>query len=174
MSWEFKENRDPRDWTRVLWIGIGLMVVLMVVALMMTPDDDPLQSTAFVYWIEIKFPISGAEARANAGALCQEIHDRIISGEKFGDLAREFSTAEASGAKGGELGLVHMGEMPDSLDDYIWTCPLNTVSDVISTGAAFFLLKVVDRNISEADQYEIDLHRKVFEGTIDEETPPKQ
>jgi parvulin-like peptidyl-prolyl isomerase len=77
---------------------------------------------------------------------------RIINGNDFGELAREFSQDKASKEQGGNLGMVTQGVRTTAFDDYIFYPDakdmgiLGPFSDEgVTTQGGYWLVKVVDR-----------------------------
>ena len=71
----------------------------------------------------------------------QAIYQQIVKGKDFAELARTRS-GDASAAKGGDLGYVHRGMLPDGIHDQIDKAQLGVVSEPITTldGVALFRL----------------------------------
>ncbi len=73
------------------------------------------------------------------------IKERIISGEKFEILAKEFSMDPGSQKKGGELGWVKRGSLLKNFEEKTFTIKTNTISDPIETEVGFHILEVFER-----------------------------
>jgi parvulin-like peptidyl-prolyl isomerase len=80
---------------------------------------------------------------------------RIISGDNFGELAREFSQDEASKEQGGELGVVTKGQRTDAFDTYVFGTEISGMGilgpfpdEGVTTQGGYWLIKVVDREDS--------------------------
>ncbi len=81
---------------------------------------------------------------------------RFVEGEDFGELAKEVSQDEASREAGGDLGVVNMGSRTDAFDAYVFALDIRDVGiigpfldvDVKTTGG-FWLINVIDK---EADR----------------------
>tara|TARA_X000001036_G_scaffold255845_2_gene238093 strand:- start:69 stop:1346 length:1278 start_codon:yes stop_codon:yes gene_type:complete len=73
------------------------------------------------------------------------IKKRIISGEKFELLAKEFSMDPGSQKKGGELGWVKRGSLLKNFEEKTFTIKTNTISDPIETEVGFHILEVFER-----------------------------
>ncbi len=77
--------------------------------------------------------------------LLKNIKKRIVSGEKFEILAKEFSMDPGSQKKGGELGWVKRGSLLKNFEEKTFTIKTNTISDPIETEVGFHILEVFER-----------------------------
>jgi parvulin-like peptidyl-prolyl isomerase len=91
------------------------------------------------------------------------LRERILNGENFGKLAREYSGDESSAARGGDLGWVRRGDQTETVDDYIWIAPLGEVSGVLVSPYGLHLLLVTERHFSDAEEYEKQLKERVLD-----------
>jgi len=165
MAWESdqEEAEVGRDWSKLLWYAITLVVVGMLVWMFVPKGGVEAQSRVRAWHILI--PAQGSDPEDRDAALSQalDLRQRILDGEDFSSLASEYSSDEYSAAKGGDLGWVRHGELTDEVDAFIWSAPMNEISEVIPTGYGYHLVLVTDRIISDAEQYERTLHERVLE-----------
>jgi len=84
------------------------------------------------------------EQRYDARKKIEVVQTRIRNGEKFSDLARDFSDCP-SGVKGGQLGYFQRGVMAQPFDDTVFSLRPGQVSDIIETAHGFHLIHVVER-----------------------------
>jgi parvulin-like peptidyl-prolyl isomerase len=77
------------------------------------------------------------------------IRQRIIDGEDFGQLAKEFSEDDLSGAKGGDMGFVSRGMLVPEFEDFIFSAGLNELSQPIKSPQGYNLLIVRERKQGE-------------------------
>ena len=76
---------------------------------------------------------------------CQEIRNKITSGEmSFEDAAKQFSTCPSS-ADGGDLGFFGHGQMVGEFDEAAFDAALNEVTEPVKTQFGYHLIKVVDK-----------------------------
>ena len=73
----------------------------------------------------------------------EEIRNRIIAGEDFGELAKEFSEDEGSALKGGDLDWFTKGTMVKQFEDMMLQSELNEVSEVFKTDYGYHFLEVL-------------------------------
>ncbi|MFK2823710.1 peptidylprolyl isomerase [Arcobacter sp. YIC-80] len=77
--------------------------------------------------------------------LCNELKQRIADGEKFEDIAKEYSTCP-SGAKGGDLGTFFQGQMVPEFDKVVFNDEINVVHGPVKTQFGYHLLETTSRN----------------------------
>lgn len=78
-------------------------------------------------------------------AQCNELKQRIENGEKFEDIAKEFSKCP-SGAQGGDLGTFFQGQMVPEFDAVVFNEALNVVHGPVQTQFGYHLLETTARN----------------------------
>ena len=76
---------------------------------------------------------------------CQELKDRIETGEDFAAVAREFSSCPSS-AQGGDLGQFGPGMMVKEFDEVVFTAAVNSLQGPVKTQFGYHLLEVTDRS----------------------------
>ena len=76
---------------------------------------------------------------------CNELKQRIENGEKFEDIAKEFSQCP-SGAQGGDLGTFFQGQMVPEFDAVVFNEELNVVHGPVQTQFGYHLLETTARN----------------------------
>jgi peptidyl-prolyl cis-trans isomerase SurA len=98
------------------------------------------------------------------------VRDRIIDGESFSELAKEFSEDPGSAQQGGELGWLGRGVLADEFEKVMIESPIGDVSPVFQTQFGFHFLEVLDarnydmtRDLIEDRAYSILYGRKYEE-----------
>ena len=76
--------------------------------------------------------------------LCNELKKRIENGEKFEDLAKEYSTCP-SGSQGGDLGNFSQGQMVPEFDKVVFNDAVNVVHGPVKTQFGYHLLETTSR-----------------------------
>ncbi len=79
-----------------------------------------------------------------AEVFCEELKNRIDSGEDFGEVAKEFSSCPSS-EKGGDLGVFSPGQMVKEFDEVVFSASINEVQGPIKTQFGFHLIEVTSR-----------------------------
>ena len=86
-------------------------------------------------------------------ALADELKIRLNRGEDFTKLASEFSIGPEA-TRGGDLGFVGRGEMPDPIDDVIFRIRPGAVSDVIQSPYGYHIVKVTESRAAKFLSFE--------------------
>jgi peptidyl-prolyl cis-trans isomerase C len=76
--------------------------------------------------------------------LCLDLKNRILNGEKFEDLAKEYSECP-SGSRGGDLGTFFQGQMVPEFDKVVFNDELNVVHGPVRTEFGYHLLETTSR-----------------------------
>lgn len=89
-------------------------------------------------------------------ALAEELRQRILKGEDFAKLAKEYSDDPGSKEKGGDLGFFGKGQMVKEFEDAAFSLKVGDISEVIKTKYGFHIIQVLDQKIrgSSYDQPE--------------------
>lgn len=76
--------------------------------------------------------------------VCKELKQRIVDGEDFAQLAKEYSQCP-SGAQGGDLGSFGQGQMVPEFDTVVFNEAINVVHGPVQTQFGFHLLETTSR-----------------------------
>lgn len=77
--------------------------------------------------------------------LAEEIRSRLLKGEDFAKLAKEYSIDPGSKDAGGELGYFSRGQMVPEFDKAAFDTPVGELSPVIKSSFGFHIIKVEDK-----------------------------
>ena len=80
-----------------------------------------------------------------AERLAGELQSRLLSGENFGDLARQYSDDIGSAAEGGELGWTNPGQMVPEFEATMAATPEGTISDPFRSEFGWHILRLKAR-----------------------------
>ena len=166
------ENNDipeePKDYTKHIWIGVFVVVLLMIGAIALQGGRIPTNSEVSTKHILVAFNKSDPADRARALKLIQEIRQRIVAGESFESLARQYSDDVGTAAQGGYIPPQPRGTFDENYDEFAWSAPIGELSDIIQSTYGFHLVVVTKRYISPSDAYEQKLEQRVSEERIHE------
>ena len=81
--------------------------------------------------------------------LINELHQRILDGEDFGELAKQYSNDEGSAALNGELGWTDGSEMVEAFKNALPLVEINELSDVFETQFGYHFLQVTKRRTKD-------------------------
>lgn len=158
-----KPAEEYRDRTKLIWAGVLCAFAAMIIAMWFM--QKPRAQVSSVRARHILVTYSGADAADRMRALerVTDIRERLLKGESFDRLAREYSEDPASSRRGGDLGWAPKGSFAKAFEEYCWTAPVGELSDIVQTEYGFHLIRVDDRHLTAAEQYEAELDRKAWE-----------
>ena len=179
MPWEsdeIREEAEPRDWAKWLWAGVGLAFATMIAAVWYTTGESGYTTQARVKHILISFDATDPVDRARAQEMITTLRERLVEGESFGKIAKNFSNDPQSGGRGGDLGWNAKDTLTGPVEEYVWSAPIGELSNVILSTFGFHLIVVTERQVSAADVYESGLMDRIESDapgeTGNEETAP--
>lgn len=104
--------------------------------------------------------------------LLNDIRERIISGESFADLARDYSEDPGSAAAGGELGSVGEGAFDPEFERALWSLTAaGELSEPVKTQFGFHLIRldgIEMRPYPGFEELEADIERRLREAAARE------
>jgi peptidyl-prolyl cis-trans isomerase SurA len=103
-------------------------------------------------------------------AKAQKLHDRVVDGEDFGELAKRFSDG-ATAQQGGFLGIYKRGELSKELEDLVFTMKKNQLTDVIETKTSFLILQVLE-HYEEGEQPFDKVENEIMDHLYNEKMEP--
>lgn len=154
---------DEKDRTKWWWGGVLVLVVLMIVIQYKCNPFNPSVSVVRAKHILFTYDPADPAGRSRSLETAQQVRQRLLNGESFSKLAKEYSQDSLSAARGGDLGWNRRGVFDAPFDLYVWTAPLNEISDIIQTRYGYHLVTVVDRRLSKADEIAQEEKRRAFQ-----------
>jgi len=97
---------------------------------------------------------------AQGKALIFELHQRLVQGADFYDLARIFSDDANSAPSGGDLGWLNAGQLPPQLQSVLDTLALAELSTPIQSDSGWHLLQAVERRTKDVGQANLRFQAK--------------
>ena len=79
-----------------------------------------------------------------------EVRERLLAGEDFAELAREYSDDLATVADGGELGWLDETDFPKDVYDVIAALQINEVSEPLRTGNGIQVMQILEKGQHDA------------------------
>ena len=165
-SWYEKEEQGAEpafEATRWLWAAVGAVVALTLAGIYFFSNNDAVVSQVQVRHILVPFGGADPAERQRALELAQTLRERVLAGESFEALARQYSGDPGSASRGGYLGWSKKGAYTDSFEEYVWNAELGAISDLIPTIYGFHIIEVLDRRIAPADAYDMEVDRRAWE-----------
>ena len=74
------------------------------------------------------------------------LHQRILDGEDFADLALRFSNDPGSGSQGGDLGWAGRGRYVPEFDEAAFSLEVGVMSAPIKTSFGYHIIEVLERD----------------------------
>jgi peptidyl-prolyl cis-trans isomerase SurA len=127
-------------------------------------DKRPSQGEILTAHIMVKFsPTMQDKEKANLKVKIDEIYAKLKAGEKFEDLARQFSDDKPSAEKGGQLNWFGSSRMPIEFEKEAFALAKNDdYSEPFKTTYGWHIVKRLDRKgIADFDQMKGDLKQKI-------------
>lgn len=84
------------------------------------------------------------KTRQQALAKAREIRQRLLAGEDFAKLAREYSDDPGSKAKGGDLGFVRRGVLEKHFEKVAFSLPEGEISEPVETPFGYHIIQVTE------------------------------
>ncbi|MBK7311816.1 MAG: peptidylprolyl isomerase [Sphingobacteriaceae bacterium] len=118
--------------------------------------------------IMVKIPKGGTEQdKANSKAKAKELFDKVKAGEKFEDVARQFSDDKQTSDQGGQLQPFKSGRFPKSFEDAAFGLKNNgDISEPVETQYGWHIIKRIDKKaLPPFAEMKNDLKAKVSRDT---------
>jgi peptidyl-prolyl cis-trans isomerase SurA len=87
-----------------------------------------------------------------AQALAAELKTRVLAGEDFGELAREYSEDIGSATEGGDLGWTNPGQMVPEFENTMASTATGEISDPVRSEFGWHIIEVLDRREKDRTQ----------------------
>ncbi|MCD6319262.1 MAG: peptidylprolyl isomerase [Candidatus Desulfofervidaceae bacterium] len=113
-------------------------------------------------------PGANEKDKAKAREKIEKIRKRLVKGEDFGALAREFSQCPSS-AKGGDLNYFGRRQMAKPFEDAAFALKVGELSDVVETRFGYHLIKVTDKKPASTYSYK-DVKNRIRKNLVREKT----
>lgn len=78
-------------------------------------------------------------------AKAKEVIEKLNSGAKFEDLAKEYSTDTASAANGGDLGWFGAGAMVPAFEEAAYALEVNKISEPVKSDFGYHIIQVTEK-----------------------------
>jgi len=97
--------------------------------------------------------VNDQSTEADAETRINEVYQRIIAGEDFAGLAKEYSSDTGSAENGGDLGFNAPGTFVEEFEVVAYDLGLNEMSAPVRTEFGFHLIKVLDIEAAKIPEY---------------------
>jgi peptidyl-prolyl cis-trans isomerase SurA len=89
---------------------------------------------------------------AQAEALIHELHQRIVNGEDFGDVARQNTDDTTSMVAGGDLDWIADGMLPPDFMEVVNATPVGTLTEPFRASTGWHIIEVLDRRVQDVTE----------------------
>ncbi len=123
-----------------------------------SPPEDPTPT-------EVWNPDTNGDGRvddAEGLAFAQTLHQRILDGEDFADLALRFSNDPGSGTQGGDLGWAGRGRYVPEFDEVAFSLEVGEMSAPVKSTFGYHIIEVLERD-DERPKEEASLQQEYAE-----------
>lgn len=116
--------------------------------------------------ILLKFPEGASQVQVDSvRALAESLRSRILEGEDFEELAREYSQDAATASRGGDLGSFGKNEMVPPFEAAAFALSEGELSQVVETTFGLHLIRVEERIVpsfeDQRDQFKTQLQNRM-------------
>ena len=108
-------------------------------------DSLPFYSSEVTVGQIVKLPTVSKGQKEAARKKLLGIRERVVAGEDFGTLAREFSNDPGSGSQGGELGFVERGQFVPEFEAAALKMQPGELSQPVESPFGFHLIQLIER-----------------------------
>jgi peptidyl-prolyl cis-trans isomerase C len=88
---------------------------------------------------------SSEEDKKKAKVKIEELRERLVKGEDFAKLAKEYSDDPGTKKKGGDTDFFSRGKMVKPFEDAAFSLKPGAISDIVETKFGYHIIKVEDR-----------------------------
>jgi len=86
-------------------------------------------------------PVKQAQALEKA----KELRERVVAGEDFAAVAREYSDDAMTAPLGGDLGFMELDDLEDAFKEALLNLEPGEISDVVETSYGYHIIQVLDK-----------------------------
>jgi hypothetical protein len=90
--------------------------------------------------------------RDSVRAALESLRQRVLSGARFEDLARQFSQDPGSAGAGGDLGFFSRGDLVQPFEDAVVALEPGQVSSVVETPMGLHVIRLEERRVQDFDE----------------------
>ena len=118
-----------------------------------------------LWMIAINKGVAGTPGEADPQkAMAKEIHDKLVGGAKFDQLAQMYSS-DTTSKTGGDWGMIDRTTLTAPLTDAAFKLDVNKVSPVLDLGSCYYILKVTEKQAATTkslSEVRPDLEKQIY------------
>ena len=115
----------------------------------------------------VMYPEASEEERVATLEKMQSLKERVLNGEDFSELAKEYSEDKGTAEEGGDLGFFRKGQMVEEFQDVAFKLEPGELSRIVETDFGFHLIQVLERRDESVHARHIlmkpDINEKKFD-----------
>lgn len=95
----------------------------------------------------------------------EDLHNRVVKGDDFNEIAKRYSEGSTAKDQGGDLGTFKRGALAPQLEDVVFKMEKGQITDVIQTKTGFEILKVqahFQAGLQPVDKVENEIMNKLY------------
>ena len=165
MGWESDQDIPDEPKGKMKWVWALVAVIFAVTIAVSKPSKESRREISEVHAQHILITYDKQDPAAKKQALDEisNIRKWIDEGQDFEKLAKQYSQDSKTKSRGGDLGWVQRGVFVEEIDNYIWSAPIGKVSDIILSSFGYHIVRVLDRKLSDAEQYNVEVNQRINE-----------
>ena len=105
---------------------------------------QPIKETVDISHILVS-PQAGEEAERAALERIDELRERIIQGEEFAELAKQYSDDPGSASRGGDLGFMSRGEFVREFEEAAFNLETGEISEPVKTEYGYHIIRMEEK-----------------------------
>jgi parvulin-like peptidyl-prolyl isomerase len=83
--------------------------------------------------------------QAQALERIKELHERLLAGEDFAELAKEYSEDALSAPLGGDLGFIEVDDLDEAYREAVENLEKGEMSGIVESGYGYHIIELLDR-----------------------------
>ncbi len=103
---------------------------------------------------DVKEQVKASHILVDSEDKAKEVKEKLLAGEDFAELAKDYSIDTGNNQQGGELGFFSRGQMVQEFEDAAFSLEIGKISDPIKTKHGYHIIKVEDRKQAKEATYE--------------------
>jgi peptidyl-prolyl cis-trans isomerase SurA len=95
----------------------------------------------------------------------EDLHNRVMKGDEFSEIAKRYSEGSTAKDQGGELGTFQKGKLDHKLEDVVFKMDKGQITDVIQTKTGFEILQVANHyqaGLQPLDKVENEIMNRLY------------
>ena len=129
-------------------IIVGVIALIFALSILLSSRQAALQqkrveirSRHILVRVDRNDPVKQAQALEKI----KEVHERLLAGEDFAELAKQYSEDVMSAPLGGDLGFIETDDLDDEYRDIVLNLEEGEASDIVETSYGYHIIELLDK-----------------------------